>query len=77
MTQHRGHIIILRPYLDLNKYEKLDFVQKNKPHLATLRQILSFIKPENYRGTGREHFESGPFWIDNNGILQDWQDSNP
>ena len=77
VTQHKGHIIILRPDLDLNKYEKLEFVQKNKAHLTTLRQMLSFIKPEKYRGTGREHFEPAPFWVDDNGILQDWQDSNP
>lgn len=76
-THHTGHIIILRPDLDLLKYEKLDFVQKNKHHLNTLRQILSFINPKNYRGTGREHFEPAPFWVDGSGVLQDWQDSNP
>jgi hypothetical protein len=55
----------------------MDFVQKNIQYLTRLREILSFIKPENYRGTGREHFEPSPFWIDDNGKLQDWQDSNP
>jgi hypothetical protein len=77
MTRHSGHIIILKPDLDLNKYEQLDFVQKNITHLTRLREILRFIKPESYRGTGREHFEPSRFWIDDNGILQDWQDSNP
>ncbi len=75
MTQHSGHIIILKPKLDIRNYERIDFVQKNTKLLTRLREILSFIKPENYRGTGREHFEPAPFWIDDNGKLQDWQDS--
>lgn len=77
MTKHRGHIIILKPNLDLNEYEQLNFVQKNKTNLTRLREILNFIKPENYRGTSRKHFTSAPFCVDDNGILQDWQDSNP
>jgi hypothetical protein len=77
MTQHSGHVIILKPKLDIKNYEQLDFVQKNIQHLTRLREILSFINPENYRGTGREHFELEPFWIDDNGELQDLQGSNP
>ena len=76
MKQHRGHIIILKPGLDLTKYEQSDFAQKNKQHVERLREILSFIKPGNYRGTGREHFEPSSFWVDDNGILQDWVDRN-
>lgn len=71
-----GHIIILKPELDLKQYESLDHVKKNSDHLKRLRKILNFIKPEIYRGTGREHFDSSPFWVNDKGILEDWQDSD-
>jgi hypothetical protein len=73
---HSGHSIILRPDLDLKEYEALDFVYKNSNHLQRLREILGFLTPTNYRGTGRSHFSGSPFWIDSNGILSSWPDSN-
>ena len=73
--QHRGHIIILRPDLDQNKFEALDHFQKHKADYEQLREKFTFINPKNYRGTGRNHFDGNPFYIDN-GILQMWPETN-
>jgi len=73
--QHRGHIIILRQDLDQNNCEALDHFQKHKADYEQLRTKFNFINPINYRGTGREHFDSNPFYIDN-GILKMWPETN-
>jgi hypothetical protein len=70
-----GHIIILQPDVDLKNYETADFMQKNLHHLKTLRDILNFIDPLKYRGTGRQHFDTAPFFV-NKGQLEVWQNSN-
>lgn len=70
-----GHIIILRPDIDLKNYETADFMQKNLHHLKKLREILNFIDPSTYRGTGRQHFDTAPFFV-NDGQLEVWQNSN-
>jgi hypothetical protein len=69
-----GHIIILRPDLDIKKYEAADFIQKNFEHLDRLRKLLNFINPSNYRGTGREFFSSAPYFFDTDkGLLEHWE----
>ena len=73
--QHRGHIIILRPDLDQKKFEALDHFQKQKADYELLREKFTFINPLNYRGTGREHFDGNPFYIDK-GILKMWPETN-
>jgi hypothetical protein len=75
MMHHSGHIIILRPDLDQLMFEALDHFQKNRDDYNKLRQHFSFINPNNYRGTGRTHFDGNPFYIDK-GVLLSWPDSN-
>ena len=75
MTHHSGHIIILRPDLDQLKFESLDHFQKHKDYYNKLREHFSFINPNNYRGTGRTHFDGNPFYIDK-GVLLSWPDTN-
>ena len=75
MTHHSGHIIILRPDLDQSKFESLDHFQKHKDDYDKLREHFSFINPNNYRGTGRTHFDGNPFYIDK-GVLLSWPDTN-
>jgi len=75
MTFHSGHIIVLRPDLDQLRFEALDHFQKNKSEYEKLRQQFSFINPKNYRGSGREHFDGNPFYIDKD-VLFSWPDSN-
>jgi hypothetical protein len=71
-----GHIIVLRPDIDLKNYETADFMQKNLHYLKKLRDIFEFITPSKYRGTGREHFNASPFFVDKEGQLQTWPDSH-
>jgi hypothetical protein len=75
MTHHNGHIIILRPGLDQLKFESLDHFQNHKDDYNKLREHFSFINPNNYRGTGRTHFDGNPFYIDK-GVLLSWPDTN-
>lgn len=75
MTHHIGHIIILRPDLDQLKFESLNHFQKHKDDYNKLREHFKFINPNNYRGTGRTHFDGNPFYIDN-GVLLSWPDTN-
>jgi hypothetical protein len=75
MTHHSGYIIILRPDLDQSRFEVLDHFQKHKQDYKQLRQHFSFIDPNNYRGTGRTHFDGNPFYFDK-GILLSYPDTN-
>jgi hypothetical protein len=68
MAHHSGYIIILRPDLDQLRFEALDHFQKHKEEYKQLRQHFSFINPNNYRGTGRTHFDGNPFYFDK-GVL--------
>jgi hypothetical protein len=73
---HSGHIIVLRQDLDQKKYEAMGLHPNNLQALKRLRDTLNFINPTNYRGTGRQHFDSAPFYVDDNGVLEKWPDSN-
>ncbi len=48
---------------DLELYESLDFVKQNKNSFERLRELLSFIKPQNYKGIGRATFTADPFYF--------------
>ncbi len=65
----------MRPDLDQLRFEALDHFQKHKADYNELRQHFSFINPNNYRGTGRTHFEGNPFYIDK-GVLLSYPDTN-
>lgn len=70
-----GYIIVVQPGIDIKKYETAHYVQKNLHHLSRLRDILSFIKPTNYRGTGRDFFSSTPYFVHpDNGRIEQWED---
>jgi hypothetical protein len=72
-----GHIIILRPDLDRKKYETADFMQNNLEHLDRLRNLLYFIDPAKYRGTGREFFSSVPYFFDpDKGVMEHWDNAD-
>jgi hypothetical protein len=51
--------------LDLEFYESLDFVAKNKNSFDRLRTLTNFIEPRNYKGFGRTTFTADPFYFKN------------
>ena len=75
MAHRSGFIIVLRSDLDQLRFETLDHVQKHKEDYGELRQHFSFIDPNNYRGTGRTHFDGNPFYFDK-GILLSYPEIN-
>jgi hypothetical protein len=56
-----GYIIVSQPSIDLKLYESLDQVKRYQEFLLELREILNFLNPLNYRGTGRYFFDSFPY----------------
>jgi hypothetical protein len=61
---------------DLELYERLDFVKQNKNSLERLRTLLSFIKPQNYKGIGRATFSADPFYLSKaTGEIITWADT--
>jgi len=71
-----GHILILRPDLDLERYEAADFIKTNLHHLKRLRELLNFINPANYRGTGRDFFDAWPYMVNSKGEVELSTDSD-
>lgn len=71
-----GHILILRPDLDLERYEVADFTKANRHHLKRLRDLLNFINPINYRGTGRDFFDTWPYMVNSKGEVELYEDND-
>lgn len=68
--------IVNNSIFDLELYETLDFVKQNKNWLERLRAMLSFIKPQNYKGIGRTTFAADPFFLNKTtGEIITWVDT--
>jgi hypothetical protein len=68
--------IVNNPIFDLELYESLDLAEQNKNSLERLRALLSFIKPQNYKGIGRTIFTADPFYLSKTtGEILTWPDT--
>lgn len=61
----------------LSIYDGHDFVKKNRDNLLQLRRLTDFIDYKHYRGFGREHLTSHPFYpIGQGGRYEELQEDN-
>jgi len=61
---------------DFKLYECLDFVVQNRLSIKRLRNLLGFLKPQNYKGIGRTTFTADPFYLNKlTGKVQHWENT--
>jgi hypothetical protein len=57
-----SYLIVWTSDKTLRVYHDHDFVKRNRDNLLQLRRLTNFINYKDYRGFGREHLTSHPFY---------------
>lgn len=57
-----SYLIVWTSDKTLRVYHDHDFVKRNRDNLVQLRRLINFINYKDYRGFGREHLTSHPFY---------------
>jgi hypothetical protein len=74
----KSYLIVWTSDKTLKVYNEHDFVKKNRHHLLHLRRLTYFIKYKHYKGFGREHLTSHPFYPTGpGGQLEELQEDQP
>ena len=58
----KGYLIVTTFEKSIQTYDNLDFVKKNQDNLNQLRLLLNFLNPNQYKGFGRQHLTSHPYY---------------
>ena len=72
----RSYLIVWTSEKTISVYNEHHFVVENKAQLNQLRRMMDFIDYQNYKGFGREHLTSHPFYpVGQGGGLEELQEN--
>jgi hypothetical protein len=73
-----SYLIVWTSDKTLRVYNDLDFAKKSENNLLQLRRRTDFIDYKNYKGFGRQHLTSHPFYpIGHSGQLEELRENKP